>query len=285
MIVRHRPIRSRKSMQRVTTYGILLLVTFVMLLPPAWLLVTSFKKDTEYLSYPIKVLPEVPQWGNYADALTTFPFFQFAGNSLVLALSNAILTVITSAMAGFAFSRIGGVPGRNRLFSIIIALLIVPAFVMLIPNFIVFSRLHLTNTYWPWILWGLGGSAFHIFMFRQFFASIPKELEDAAEVDGAGPFRIFWQIFLPNSKPVLATSFILQFSSVWGDYITPLIYLSDEKTTLAVKLATAYVNPKGFQLITVTLAASVIYSLPLITLFFLGQKHILKGVVTSGLKG
>jgi len=187
-------------------------------------------------------------------------------------------------MAGFAFSRFR-VPGRDRLFMIVIALLIVPSIVTIIPQFIVFARLHLTNTYWPWILWGLTASPFHIFLFRQFFASFPKELEDAAEVDGCGPFRVFWQIFLPNAKPALATSFIFNFGGVWGDYFNPLIFLSEAQTTLAVKLSTAYADPVGNRLTTITLAASVVYVVPLVILFFLGQKHILKGAVLSGLKG
>ena len=122
-------------------------------------------------------------------------------------------------------------------------------------------------------------------MFRQFFLSFPKELEDAAEVDGCNPFRLFWQIFLPNAKPVLATAFIQGFGWVWGDWFTPVIYLTAENTTLAIKLATAYVNPQGHPYITVTLAACVVYILPLVIMFFLGQKYILRGVVTSGLKG
>jgi ABC-type glycerol-3-phosphate transport system permease component len=187
-------------------------------------------------------------------------------------------------MAGFAFARFN-VPGNRKLFMVIIAMLIIPGIVMTIPQFVIFSRFGLTNTYWPWILWGLTASPYQIFMFRQFFLSFPRELEDAAEADGCGPFRIFAQIFLPNAKPVLATSFIFNFSWVWGDYFHPLIYLSDENTTLAVKLAGSYVDPKGHALYTITLAASVIYTLPLIIMFFLGQKYILKGVVTSGLKG
>jgi multiple sugar transport system permease protein len=122
-------------------------------------------------------------------------------------------------------------------------------------------------------------------LFRQFFLSFPRELEDAAEVDGAGPFRIFWQIFLPNAKPVIAAVMIFAFSYIWGDYMTPLILLNDDKTLLSVKIATSYSNPQGVWLITIAMAANVIYMLPLVIVFFLAQKHILKGVVTSGLKG
>jgi len=161
----------------------------------------------------------------------------------------------------------------------------VPAIVTTIPQFIVLSRLRFTNTYWPWILWGISGSPFHIFLFRQFFSSIPRQLEDAAEVDCCGAFRVFWQIFLPNSLPVVATSFIFNFSWAWSDWFTPLIYLDDQKTTLAVKLTRGYQNPQGFSMVMPTLAAAVIYTLPLIVLFFIGQKYIIQGVVTSGIKG
>lgn len=277
---------TRKAVRTSLSYGILILTAVMISIPIIWLLVTSIKTDIEYNAWPIKFLPQEPKWENYGEVFASrHHILKYARNSLFLALSNTILTVITSSMAGFAFARFRDVPGRHKLFSVIIALLIIPNMVTIIPQFIVFARIGLTNTYWPWILWGLGANAFYIFMFRQFFLSFPKELEDAAEVDGCSPFRIYWQIFLPNAKPVLATAFIMNFSGVWGDWYTPTIYLSFEKTTLAVKVATAYVNPQGNAIVTVTLAACVIYTLPLIIMFFLGQKHILKGMVTSGLKG
>ena len=205
-------------------------------------------------------------------------------NSLLLATSFATLTVITSAMAGYGFARIPAV-GRSRLFSVVVALILIPASIFIIPQFVLFSNLRVTNSYWPWILWGLSASPFFIFLFRQFFLSFPVELEEAAEVDGARVFRIFLQIVLPNSYPALATSFILAFLSVWGDWLMPLLYLTDRNTTLAVKLITAYVNPQGFPIVTPTLAASVLYILPPVVMFFFVQKYIMQGVVTSGLKG
>jgi multiple sugar transport system permease protein len=190
-------------------------------------------------------------------------------------------------MVGFAFARLDA-PGKGKLFGIIISLLMVPGIVTIIPQFVIFAKLGLTNSYWPWLLWGISASPFHIFLFRQFFTGIPKELEDAAEVDGAAPFRIFWQIFLPNAKAALATSFILNFVYVWGDWLAPVIYLDDAKTTLAVKLATpTYVNPgdpTGHLLVTITLAAAIIYTIPPVIMFFIAQKSIMEGVVTTGLK-
>jgi multiple sugar transport system permease protein len=195
-----------------------------------------------------------------------------------------VLTIITSSMCGFAFARVY-VPFRDKLFQVVVSLLMIPYMVYLIPQFMVFSVLKLTNTYWPWVLWGLSSSPFFIFMFRQFFTAFPKELEDAAEIDGANLFRVYFQIFLPNAKPVVATAFIFAFNSVWGDYLRPILYLTDAITTLAVKLSTGYINRQGFQIVTITIAASVLYSLPLIITFFLAQQQIMKGVITTGLKG
>jgi len=276
--------RWRRIINNVFAYALLLGVAVFVMLPVLWGLDISLKRQGEYSANPIKWLPSVPQWINYVYVFTLQPFLRYARNSLLLTVVFSVLTVITSSMSGFAFSRIP-VPGREKLFKVVIALIIIPYLVTVIPQFMLFARLKLTNTYWPWVLWGIAASPFHIFLFRQFFSAIPRELEDAAEVDGANPFRIFWQIFLPNAKPALATSFILNFIWVWGDYLTPILYLNDRITTLAVKLQSAYNDPEGNALVTVVMAASVLYTLPLIIMFFLAQKHILQGVVTSGLKG
>jgi ABC-type glycerol-3-phosphate transport system permease component len=236
------------------------------------------------MSYPVRFFPRELHLDTYRSALTMIDYFRFAGHSVILSLTHTTLTVITSAMAGFAFARFN-VPGRNKLFVIVIAMLIVPIIILQIPQFIIFSKLGLTGTWWPWVLWGLAASPFFIFLFRQFFAAFPKELEDAAEIDGCGPFRTFVSVFLPNSKAVLATAFILNFTAQWGDYINPFLFLKDSNTTLAVKLQTGYLSPQGQTLTTIILAAAVLYALPVVIIFFLGQKHILKGVVTTGLKG
>ena len=272
------------KLRRFFTYLFLALIVGLVITPIIRLLITSLKQRSEYLTYPLIWLPAVPQWVNFQQALTMVPFWRYFGNSLLLGLIFSTLTVITSSMSGFAFARLSG-PGSSRLFSIVLGLLIVPTFVTVIPQFVIFSRMHITDTYWPWVLWGLAGSPFHVFLFRQFFLSIPKELEDAAEVDGAGIGRIYWQIFLPNAKPVIATSFILNFAGVWGDWFAPVIYLSDKNTTLAVAVAHGYADPQGNTLVTIALAATVIYLVPLVIIFLIGQKYIIRGVVTSGLKG
>ncbi len=278
--------RGRRRLRRLLTYVLLGLVAVLLTIPVIWLLITSLKKDVEYLSYPIKFLPAVPQWNNYAQVFDPrYHFLDHAWMTAFLATTFATLCVFSSALSGFAFARFPDVKASHRLFGIVVAMIIVPGIVTIIPQFMIFSKLRLTGTYWPWILWGLTGSPFHIFLFRQFFLGFPKELEDAAEVDGCTPFSIFWRIFLPNAQPVIATSFILNFVGVWGDWFTPLIYLKNSNTTLAVLINNVYKTPAGTFLTTITIAGIVIYILPMILIFFLGQRYILKGVVTSGLAG
>ena len=204
------------------------------------------------------------------------PFLKVMTRTFLLALGTSVLVTFVSAMVGFAFARYK-VPGSSQLFSIIIALLIVPGIVTLIPQFLVFARLKMTSTYWPWILGAAGGSPYFIFLFRQFFLTFPKELEEAAEVDGCRSFRIFLQIFMPNAKPVIATVMFFAFLGVWGDYLTPLIYLNDNNTLLGVMMATGFRNPNGITLTTISLAANVYYILPMVIVFFFAQKNILEG--------
>ena len=250
-------------------------------LPLVWVVVTSLKKQSEFGT---ALLPAVPQLLNYELALQLLDFVKYATNSLVLSGSYALIVVLVSALVGYGFARHRG-PGRQRLFMLVLATLMVPGLVLFVPQFVMFAKLGLTNTYWPWILWALGGSPFAIFLFRQYFATFPRELDDAAEVDGAGPLRIFFQIYLPNSGPALAASAIFMFLWVWGDYLYPILLLREDNTTLAVRMSTAYVDPRGNPLQTVTMAGVVLYVLPLIAFFAAANRFIVRGIVTTGLKG
>lgn len=272
------------SLGKFVSGSTLIVAALVFMAPVIWALITSIKTQAEYSSYPIVWWPPDPQWRNYPVAILDYPFLKYAKNTLYLSISSTILTVLSSSLAGFGFARQNS-PLKNLMFVLVLSMLMVPRMVTIVPTFMLFSRLHLTNTYWPWILWGASGSSYHIFLFRQFFSAIPKDLEDAAEVDGCGRFRIYWQIFLPNSGPVIATAAIFHFQWVWGDWFTPNIFLTEDLTTLGVKLARSYVDPHGYALIPLTLAAIFVYMLPMVIVFFLAQKYIIKGVVTSGLKG
>ena len=272
--------KQRIILNRFASYTVLILIFLLILIPVAWLLVSSLKAPSEFMAYPIQFFPARPRWINYLIVLTYQPFIAAAGRSLLLGLSTAMITMFTSAMAGYAFSRLR-IKGSDKLFTIVIAMLIIPGIVLLIPQFVLYARIGIINTYWPWYLSALAGSPFYIFMYRQFFKSFPKELEEAAEIDGCNPFRSFISVILPNAKPVLATVLIYAFSYVWGDYITPTIYLRDP-----AKLVSTWVTPTALpQLNSILLAATVVYILPVMVLFILVQKHIQKGMLFTGLSG
>ncbi len=273
-----------KRANSFVSYLVMILVAAAILMPLAGLLLTSIKQDSEYIVWPIILFPKVPQWFNYAEAFIRAPLARVAVRTAGLGVAVAVLVTIFSSLSGFAFARYR-VRGSMVLFLLVVSLMILPTVVILIPQFIVYSQLHLTNSYWPWIFNAIAGNSFFIFLFRQFFLTFPGELEDAAEVDGANALRIYGQIFVPNAKPVIAAVMVFAFQGIWSDYMMPLILLNDDMTLLSVRLATGYVNPQGLPLTTIAMAANTMYIVPLLILFFLAQKHIIKGVVTSGLKG
>ena len=266
-------------------FWLMCVATFLFLVPAMWLVLTALKKESDYLAYPIVFFPDPAQWVNFKLAVTLIPYGRYAWNSIVLAGGSTILTTLTSAMAGYGFARHTTARGKGFWFAMMLSMMMVPGLVTMIPRFILYSRMGIVGTWWPWFLESAGASSFHIFLFRQFFAAIPQDLEHAAEVDGCSRFRVFWQIFLPISGPVLATSSIFTFQFVWGEWLRPILYLADDNTTLAVKLSTGYRDPQMNVLVTPMMAGIIIYSLPLIIIFFVAQKHIIQGVVTSGMKG
>ena len=163
--------------------------------------------------------------------------------------------------------------------------MMLPSILTLIPTYVLFSRLGLVNTYWPWVLWGLAASPYLVFLFRQFFAAIPKDLEDAAILDGCGYGRVFFRIFLPLSKPVLLTSLLLSFTWMWGDYLAPSLLLDIDHTTLSVAITQSYRNPHGDYIPTTQAAAAALYVVPVMLIFLFAQRYFVRSVVTSGVKG
>lgn len=282
-------VRSSSAIQkaRLSAAGsyILLLVLTVFFLGPFFWLVTTGLKDTSELSvFPVSFLPTVAEWQNFLRAITLINYAAYATNSLILAVISTVLSTLSSALVGFGFARLRG-KGKKQLFMIMLSTMMLPQIVTLIPTYVLFSRLNMVDTYWPWVLWGLGSSPFLSFLFRQFFSSIPLELEEAAIIDGCGYGRIFWQIFLPLSVPVLITSAILTFAGSWGDYIAPSLFLSQDNTTLSVAMSAGYTDPHGNPLTNVVAAGAILYVIPVLVLFFFAQRYFIRGIVTSGLKG
>ena len=283
-----RPSRSRDYRlwawaKQFLLHTVLIAWAIVLMVPVAWLLVSSLKTDAEFISYPPQFFPKTPQWKNYYDVIAIAKFLRYAGRTVYLATMFMVTKVVSSALAGYAFARIKA-PGRHTLFIIMLSSVMVPGIVTIIPQFVIYSRMRIVNTYWPWFLWGLAGTAQQIFLYRQFFAGFPVELEDAAAVDGCSPLRTFWQIFMPNAKPVIAATGLFAFQWVWGDYFNQALLLAENKATLAMKLASSFVDPHGNTLVTVTIAAIVIYIIPLVIAYFVSQRQIVRGIVTTGMR-
>jgi len=174
---------------------------------------------------------------------------------------------------------------RNKaLFGVLLGSMMLPQMITLFPTYLIFAKLGMVDTYWPWVLWGLAGAPYLVFLFRQFFAGMPRELEEAAIVDGCGYPRIFWQIFLPQSWPVLAASFVIAFTWSWGDFIAPMLLLSSDRTTLSVAIMTSYVTPGGLPVNNLLAAGSVMYVVPILLIFLVAQRGFVAGMSTTGLK-
>ena len=266
------------------TYLLLMVLAVLFAGPFVWLVLAALKTQSEWIAIPIHFLPEMPQWSNFTDAITRINFLAYTGNSLFLSGTYAVLVTISSAAAGFGFARLKA-PGKRVLFVVLLATMMLPSILTLIPTYVLFSRLGLVNTYWPWVLWGLAASPYLVFLFRQFFAAIPKDLEDAAILDGCGYGRIFFRIFLPLSKPVLLTSLLLSFTWMWGDYLAPSLLLDIDHTTLSVAITQSYRNPHGDYIPTTQAAAAALYVVPVMLIFLVAQRYFVRSVVTSGVKG
>ena len=276
--------RARTAIGSTIWFVILSFFALVLALPLIWLISTSLKTGAQTFLMPPKWIPEPLVWQNYPDAFSAVPFQKYFWNTLRIVLGATLGTLLTGSMAAFAFARLR-FPGRNVLFGLVLSTIMLPGIVTLIPTFIVFRYLHWINTFLPLTVpFWLGGGAFNIFLFRQFFMTIPYELDEAARIDGASNLRIYWNIIMPLSKPVLATIAIFSFIHHWNDFFLPLIYLQDaNKWTMAIGL-------QGFKDLYATswnlmMAASTAMILPLLLLFFLAQRYFINGIQMSGIAG
>ncbi len=265
-------------------YIILGFFAVALALPLVWLVSTSLKTGAQIFLMPPKWVPEPIVWQNYPDAFQAVPFHRYFWNTIQIVIFSTLGTLLTSSMAAFAFARLR-FPGRGPLFILVLSTLMLPNIVTLIPTFIVFRYLKWINTLKPLIVpFWLGGSPFFVFLIRQFFMTIPYDLDEAARIDGASNFRIYWNILLPLSKPVLATVAIFSFIHHWNDFFLPLVYLQDpSKWTMAIGL-------QGFKDLYSTswnlmMAASTAMILPLLILFFMAQRYFVSGIHLTGLAG
>jgi multiple sugar transport system permease protein len=262
------------------------LLGIVLMLPFYWALISSLKEMQEVRHIPIDWWPRVAQWHNYLDVWTVRFFGNWVFNSVFLTTIATAGTLVSSSLAGYAFARFR-FPGRNLLFTLTLATLMLPGYVLLIPNYLLFWKLGWLNTYLPLTVPFWFGSAFFIFLFRQFFMTIPIDLDEAARIDGASYPRILWSILLPLSAPVFATAAIIEGINQWNSFLRPLIILNKPETfPLSVGLRYFVVNPgDNLPKDHLLMAASIMMTLPVIILFFVGQRQFVRGVVMSGIKG
>jgi multiple sugar transport system permease protein len=251
--------------------------------PVYWMLITSFKSTPEVFRMPPAWWPQQLLWSNYPEALGYFPFVQYVGNTLRIALPVTIGTTISSALVAYGFSRLRW-RGRDLVFYLVLATLMIPSWVTLVPLYILFNRIGWVDTYRPLTVPAFFGDPFSIFLLRQFFLRQPQDLIDAARVDGASHLRIFAQIIVPLARPALAVVALFSFIAAWTDFFNPLIYLSNpDKYTLQLGLfnffAQHFVNWPGF------MAATTVVLAPIAILFFLTQKTFIEGITFTGLRG
>lgn len=280
-------VRAQRRFSNLAAYVLLTVGGLIMILPFAWLVSSSLKGPAEVFVLPPQWIPQPIRWSNYREVFSELPFFLYLRNTLIITFGAMIGQVLTSMLGAFAFARLRW-PGRDLVFGIILATIMVPYTVTLIPQFILFKTLGWLDTFYPLIVpyWFAGGSAFFIFLLRQFFRTIPMELDDAARIDGASSWMIFSRIIMPLSKPALAVVALFSFLQHWNDFFGPLIYLtSDNKWTMALGLTALQGGLQwGRDMTQLVMAVSVIMIAPIVALFFVAQRTFIRGIVLTGFK-
>lgn len=276
--------RSEKLINRIVIYIVLTIIALIIILPLVWMVSTSLKPKSQLFSREIAWIPRTVTLDNYEKlfANKNTPIGRWFANSVFVSTATTVLILLIDAMAAYAYARMN-FPGRNLLFGLLLVTLFMPGMMFLIPNFLTVFRLGMLNNYSGVIIPGLAG-VFGVFFLRQFFASLPKELEEAAQIDGATPVQTFFTIALPLAKPALATLGIITFLGAWNDFLWPLLVLQDRMMqTLPPGLRTlqgAYTSEYGLMM-----AGAVVVAIPVLLLYVALQRYIVQSVATTGLKG
>jgi multiple sugar transport system permease protein len=280
------PIKKNKqgrfSLNKATAYILLTLGALVMIIPFVWMLSTSLKDQQQLFAWPPSWLPNPFVWKNYTDVWTRINFSLYGWNTIKITLAVTLGRLILCSMAGYGFARMK-FPGRDALFLITLATMMIGSQITIVPNFIIMRTLGLVDTHFGVILPQLA-DGFAIFLMRQFFLTFPYELEDAAKLDGCNPLMFYMRILIPNSKPIMATLAVMTFQGVWNDFLWPLVMLtSPAKRTLAVGLS--YLVGQYTTRWDLQMAGSVLTVLPILVLYFVLQKYFVQSIKMTGLKG
>ena len=275
---------ARKVLTKAVVYLAILPLAAFIIMPFAWMLGSSFKPIGSGIKFPPQFIPNPAVLTNYPYVFKTIPFFRYFLNSTIIVVGVLVGEVLSASVVGFSFARLR-FPGRNFLFILLLATMMIPYPVTMVPTFIVFRLIRWVDTYLPLIVPAFAAPAFAVFLMRQFFMTINRELDDAAKVDGCNELLTLFRILMPLSMPALTTIAIFSFTANWNDFLGPLIYLSSStKYTLA--LGINYLRSfRGGGDLAPQMAASVMFVTPCVLLFFVAQKYFVQGIVTTGLKG
>jgi multiple sugar transport system permease protein len=273
----------RKTISKILLFTILIVGAFIWVFPLYWIVRTAFMDSFQILDYPPVFLPKPIIFSNFSDALRVLPFGRFYLNTIIIVIACSSGTIFTSSLCAYSFSRLRW-PGRDKVFGLLLTGMMLPTAVTLIPTFIGWSVVKGVNTFLPLTVpaW-FGGGIFHIFLLRQFYLTIPREYDEAAHIDGAGYFAVYWRILLPMIKPALISVLLFSFINAWNDFLHPLVYLSSESKftlSLGLRVFMGMYNSEWHYM----MAATTMVVIPVIIVFFLGQKYIVEGIVMSGLK-
>lgn len=271
-----------EQVRTILSHTVLIGIGLLFALPFYWLVSTALKTDDQLFRIPPVWIPRPAVWANFPKALSYIPFARYTLNTLTICLLNVGGTVLSCSLVAYSLAKVRW-RGRNWIFYSLIATMILPGQVTMIPTFTIFRWLHWIGTPLPLVVPSFFGSAFNIFLLRQFFLTIPAELSDAARIDGCSDWSIFWRIILPLSRPGLATVGLFTFISHWNDFLGPLLYLNDERTyTLSMGLQ-RFVSQHGAEW-SLLMAAATVMTLPIIVIFFFAQRTFIQGVSTTGIK-
>lgn len=276
--------RKKIRLSDILLYLALTGLSLLFCLPFVWLILTSLKPPAEVFSGGF--IPTEWTWKNYQDIFRQAPIAQWMLNTAIVSVLGVVSVVLSSSLVAYGFARLR-FRGNGALFGLVIATYLLPGSVTMIPTFLIWNELGAVNTLWPLWAGNLFGSAFYIFMLRQFLLTIPQDLVDSARIDGASFFRIYWNIMLPLIRPALVAVAIFEFNAKWNDFMTPLIYLNNpDRYTLALGLASFKSDfaELGTQW-SLLLAASVIFTIPMVVVFFIFQRYFMEGITHSGIKG
>jgi multiple sugar transport system permease protein len=277
--------KPRLNVWRGFIWVLLVVGAMVMFVPFLWMLSSSLKAEQSVFQYPPQLIPNPVMWNNYVEALVYKPFGTYVRNTLFLVAVNLVAVLLVASFVAYGFARLR-FPGRDAWFVVVLATMMMPYYVLMVPIFIMFTKLQWIDTYLPLTVpTFFGGGAFNIFLMRQFFRSIPTELSDAAVIDGCNEFQIFWIIMMPLAKPALVSIAILSFLFTWNDFLGPLLYIkSPDLFTVSIGLA-------GFRSIMrsrwdLLMAASSAMTIPVVALFFAAQRYFFEsgGITLTGLK-